>query len=114
LENGFDRKIADLFFDNGTLWAVAASDPEGAHLLKDKGPFHSLVYAAASFDPNGMVPLKFLSPDGKPQWTIEGIKVEALCNFRNGPGASHFCIASDDEKLGGMWRILRMKAPAGK
>ncbi|MBI3926445.1 MAG: hypothetical protein HY319_12970 [Armatimonadetes bacterium] len=76
-----------------TLLSVAASDPG------DLGPFHSYVYRAGSFAPDGFRPAPV-----QPLWRLDGMKVEALstCSIPGSP----LCVGTDDEVYGGVWRPL--------
>lgn len=95
------RDIADLYVDGaGTLWAVAASDPD------DYGPFRSLVWTPGRLGDSLDRPLLTDHADREPRWIVDGFKVEALSSpDRRIPGGV-LSIGSEDEKLGGAWRVL--------
>ena len=95
------RDIADLYVDGaGTLWAVAASDPD------DYGPFRSVVWTPGRLGNSLDRPFLTEHADGDARWIIDGFKVEALSSpDRRIPGGV-LSIGSEDEKLGGAWRTL--------
>lgn len=91
------RDISDLYLDErGSLWAVAATDPN-----RDTGPFESLVYPAGSVTATGVS----LAASPTVRHRIQGFKVEALA----APliPESMFSMGTDDEGFGGTWRPLR-------
>lgn len=96
------RGCADLLLEPTTgggwaVWAVAADDGG------DAGPFRSAVYEAGVLaDGGGRV--CFRRPAApRVGWRLDGLKVEALARAGD-PG--RFCVATDDEAFGGVWRPL--------
>lgn len=95
------RDIADLHVDDaGTLWAVAASDPD------DYGPFRSLVWSLGQIGDSLQRPLLTTHADREPRWIIDGFKVEAISAPDPRIPKAVLSIGSEDEKLGGAWRAL--------
>ena len=95
------RDIADLYVDGaGTLWAVAASDPD------DYGPFRSLVWTPGHMG-NGLdKPFLTERADRDARWIVDGFKVEAISSPDRRIPKGVLSIGSEDEKLGGAWRAL--------
>lgn len=95
------RDIADLYVDGaGTLWAVAASDPD------DYGPFRSLVWTPGRMGTGLDRPFLTEHADRGPRWIVDGFKVEALSSPDRRIPKGVLSIGSEDEKLGGAWRVL--------
>lgn len=95
------RDIADLYVDGaGTLWAVAASDPD------DYGPFRSLVWSPGRMGDGLDQPMDTARADREPRWIVDGFKVEALSSPDGRIPGGVLSIGSEDEKLGGAWRAL--------
>ena len=95
------RDIADLYVDGaGTLWAVAASDPD------DYGPFRSLVWTPGRMGTSLDRPFLTEHADRGPRWIVDGFKVEAISSPDHRIPGGVLSIGSEDEKLGGSWRVL--------
>ncbi|SIQ55209.1 hypothetical protein [Solilutibacter tolerans] len=95
------RDIADLYVDGaGTLWAVAASDPD------DYGPFRSLVWTPGQLGMSLDKPFLTDRADRDARWIVDGFKVEALSSPDGRIPGGVLSIGSEDEKLGGAWRVL--------
>lgn len=77
--------------------SVAASDPG------DQGPFRSVVCEVGTLGAGGM---RFVPSSPKLLWQLDGLKVEALAPTPAGFGGSPFCVGTDDENYGGIWRPL--------
>jgi hypothetical protein len=93
------RSCADLAAVPGEggwrIYSVASTDPA------DRGPFASVVaevglLSQGRFQPAPPVLL------GR----LDGLKVEALCPTPPGLGLGGFCVGTDDEIYGGVWRPL--------
>ena len=95
------RDIADLYVDGaGTLWAVAASDPD------DYGPFRSVVWTPGRLGNGLNQPFLTDRADRDARWIVDGFKVEALSSPDSRIPGGVLSIGSEDEKLGGAWRVL--------
>lgn len=100
---GFQRAIADLYFDQTTRTVLAAATVE-LQTVEGMGPFATSIYALATFDTN----VKLTTKESQQElWRLEGLKVEAIAAtpWQQSPVA----IGTDDENLGGTWRILRAR-----
>jgi hypothetical protein len=99
-----ERGCADLLLEpregSWEVWSVASDD------AGDLGPFRSVVYRAGALVPDTGDGLRF-QPELQPQvrWRLDGMKVEALGRTTGIP-RSAFCVATDDENYGGVWRPL--------
>lgn len=93
------RSISDLFLDDaGIIWASATEDSG------DAGPFNSLVYAVGKLKfKNNKVLVK---PVAYQEFPIHGFKVEALASPPAVIKNTKFSIGTEDEDLGGVWRVL--------
>ncbi len=85
--------------DGYRILSVAATDPG------DLGPFRSAVCEVGrlTFSPSGP-DIRTTAP--RVLWRLEGLKVEALAPSPRFLEGSTFCIGTDDEKYGGIFRPL--------
>lgn len=97
------RSCADLqLLEEGgsfRVLTVAATDPD------DRGPFRSAVLEVGRFTPraNGF---DFQKTANRVLWRLEGLKVEALAPTPEVLEGSQFCVGTDDEFYGGIFRPL--------
>jgi hypothetical protein len=96
------RPLSDICLIEGTLFAVGAFEPEEVGPATGMGPFDSAVYSLAKVQPSGKI--HFLTASNQNPIPVHGFKIEALCatDLPNKP----FAISTDDEGLGGVWRLL--------
>ncbi|HYQ91125.1 MAG TPA: hypothetical protein VES89_03375 [Candidatus Competibacteraceae bacterium] len=94
------RDISDLYLDGqGNLWAAASED------AGDEGPFRSVIYRAATVQADAANPIQ-LSKMEHPSWVLDGLKVEALAGPPDSVSSAFLSFATEDERLGGVWRPL--------
>lgn len=79
------------------VYSVASTDPG------DLGPFRSAVARIGRF--RGERPV-FEPLEPQVRWELDGLKVESLAPTPAGVEDSPFCIGTDDEVYGGLWRPL--------
>lgn len=77
------------------VYSVAATDPG------DLGPFRSAVVRIGRIRRSS-----FQAVPPAVVWRLDGLKVEALAPTPEGIEGSGFCIGTDDENYGGIWRPL--------
>lgn len=98
------RSCGDLqLLEQGGAWkvlSVAASDPG------DRGPFRSAVCEVGTLRTRGGGPVRFEPAPPRALWRLDGLKVEALAPTPSGIEDSTFCVGTDDEVYGGLWRPL--------
>jgi hypothetical protein len=100
----FERKVGDLHIDDaGSVWAVATVDSADTNAEWNDGPFRSAVYRLGKVTNDLSAPL-ILDSTGASAFVIDGLKVEGLTGSILERGL--FTIGSDDEDLGGVWRII--------
>jgi len=97
------RSCADLQLvqegDAFRVLTVAATDPS------DRGPFRSAVLEVGRFVPR-TDGFSFQKDANRVLWRLEGLKVEALAPTPDALEGSQFCIGTDDESFGGIFRPL--------
>lgn len=97
------RSCADLQLvpegDAFRVLTVAATDPS------DQGPFRSAILEIGHFVPRGGS-FTFQKAQNRVLWWLEGLKVEALAPTPAALEGSQFCIGTDDEVYGGIFRPL--------
>ena len=99
-----DRDSADLFLKSEgkkiDIYSIATID------RGNNGPFKSVIYKAGSFVLNTEKEVVNFEREQSPEviYTIDGLKVEAIASTTN--PESPFCIGTDDENFGGIWRPL--------
>lgn len=95
-----ERGCADLHLEptagGWAVWAVAADDGG------DAGPFRSVVYEAGALVADGGRVCFRRPAVPRVGWRLDGLKVEAVARAGDG----RFCVATDDEGFGGVWRPL--------
>jgi len=95
------RDITDLYLDGqGNLWAAASED------AGDEGPFHSVIYRAATVQQADAANPIQLSKAQRPSWVLDGLKVEALAGPPDSVSSAFLSFATEDQHLGGIWRPL--------
>lgn len=100
----FRRRVGDLHLDGRSdLWAVATVDSADQNAKWNDGPFRSAVYQVGIISKDVRAPITFHS-SATNRFVIDGLKVEGLTESILGRG--QFTIGSDDEDLGGVWRVI--------
>lgn len=82
--------------------SVATQDPG------NNGPFYSVVYRAGHFVPSKTGERFEFEISETPEFLarVDGHKVEGVAGPVSNAPRSDFCIATDDENLGGVWRAI--------
>jgi len=97
------RSCADLQLveegDAFRVLTVVSTDPS------DRGPFRSAVLDVGFFVPQADG-FAFRHAPNRVLWRLEGLKVEALAPTPEALEGSQFCIGTDDESFGGIFRPL--------
>lgn len=97
------RSCADLQLvpegDAYRVLTVASTDPS------DQGPFRSAIVEVGRFLPRAEG-FAFQKSPNRVLWRLEGLKVEALAPTPEALEGSQFCIGTDDESYGGIFRPL--------
>lgn len=99
------RPISDLCLDGNQLFAAAAFEGLEKGPALGIGPFDSAIYLLATVHPSGRI--EFVPSAKSPAANINAFKVEALC--RTDLSGAFFAVATDDEGLGGTWRLFAAK-----
>ena len=100
----FQRKIGDLHLDEKrNLWAVATVDSADTKEDWNDGPFRSVIYQVGVISESLSEPITLRNAVTQ-AFVIDGLKVEGLTKSILSRG--RFTIGSDDEDLGGVWRVV--------
>lgn len=95
-----NRDISGLHIDeNNTLWATASEE------LGENGPFNSIVYKVGKVQSNFEDPIR-MSDQMDVRYTLNGYKAEAISGGTGLIQGSVFTVGTEDELLGGSWRVL--------
>ncbi len=95
-----NRDISGLHIDEDqNIWAVASEE------LGDNGPFNSIVYQIGNVQADLIEPVIF-SDSLEVYKAISGFKAEAISGGTESIPGSRFTIGTEDEQLGGSWRVL--------
>ncbi|MFP8487969.1 hypothetical protein ACKGJO_02630 [Gracilimonas sp. Q87] len=95
-----NRDISALYIDGGnSLWATASEE------LGDNGPFNSLIYKVGTVQVDDQIPIRLVK-NFEVYKTLNGFKAEAITGGTELIPGSVFAIGTEDELLGGSWRVM--------
>ncbi|WP_103665742.1 hypothetical protein [Gracilimonas amylolytica] len=98
--SSLNRDISGLHIDEAlNIWAVASEE------LGENGPFNSIVYRIGKVNGDNNKPV-ILSDSLEVYKELSGFKAEAIAAGTDSIPGSRLTIGTEDEQLGGTWRVL--------
>jgi hypothetical protein len=95
-----NRDISGLHIDeDNNLWATASEE------LGDNGPFNSIVYKVGMIQMDVEEPIHLID-SMEVHSILNGYKAEAISGGTGLIPGSMFAVGTEDELLGGSWRVL--------